>query len=395
MRRSDLFCPKRPTRGTYTRVLQKRPILNTRSSTYSSTCTYKRSRQKKPTKKAYKRGLQKRPTLDTRSSTNSSTRTSWISRTALQRDLYSSKEIYKRGFHQKLTRKTNSQWWVRKETYEFIKRGPMKGTYTRDLIKEIYPHSWACKETSIHQQKPTNETYKRDLQRDTNSPRRACKDTYFHQKRPTKEIYKRDLQKRPTRESNSHSPVCRVTFFHQKRPTKETYKKDLEKGPTEETNKKDSRKRPTKETYKRDLQKRPYFHNIHLQKGPTTRPTLHTWSLTYSSTHTDRISFVRRDTQKRPTKEAYSEYLVFNILEHTRRSDLTDVIPPLDRLCVAVCCSVLQCVCVREIDIIPPFDRQRVAVCCSVLQCVAVCCSVLQCVWKRKNKRDWRHTTSW
>jgi len=69
-------------------------------------------------------------------------------------------------------------------------------------------------------------------------------------------------------------------------------------------------------------------------------------------------------------------------------------------------CSVLQCVCVREIDIIPPFDRQRVAVCCSVLQrvavcvkekeqerltsyhlligcvlqCVAVCCSVLQCV---------------
>ena len=35
--------------------------------------------------------------------------------------------------------------------------------------------------------------------------------------------------------------------------------------------------------------------------------------------------------------------------------------------CVAVCCSVLQCV------------LQRVAVCCSVLQCVAVCCSVLQC----------------
>ena len=34
------------------------------------------------------------------------------------------------------------------------------------------------------------------------------------------------------------------------------------------------------------------------------------------------------------------------------------------RICVVVCCSVLQCV----------------AVCCSVLQCVAVCCSVLQCV---------------
>jgi len=36
--------------------------------------------------------------------------------------------------------------------------------------------------------------------------------------------------------------------------------------------------------------------------------------------------------------------------------------PPVDRICVAVCCSVLQCV----------------AVCCSVLQCVAVCCNVLQ-----------------
>jgi len=41
-------------------------------------------------------------------------------------------------------------------------------------------------------------------------------------------------------------------------------------------------------------------------------------------------------------------------------------------MCVAVCCSVLQCV------------AECVAVCCSVLQCVAVCvavcCSVLQCV---------------
>jgi len=36
----------------------------------------------------------------------------------------------------------------------------------------------------------------------------------------------------------------------------------------------------------------------------------------------------------------------------------------LSRLCVAVCCSVLQCV----------------AVCCNVLQCVAVCCSLLQSV---------------
>ena len=43
-------------------------------------------------------------------------------------------------------------------------------------------------------------------------------------------------------------------------------------------------------------------------------------------------------------------------------------------LCVAVCCNVLQCValCCSVL--------QCVAVCCSVLQCVAVCCSVLQCV---------------
>jgi len=42
--------------------------------------------------------------------------------------------------------------------------------------------------------------------------------------------------------------------------------------------------------------------------------------------------------------------------------------------CVAVCCSVLQCVIVNlvtsKIDML-----QCVAVCCSVLQCVAVCCS--------------------
>ena len=39
----------------------------------------------------------------------------------------------------------------------------------------------------------------------------------------------------------------------------------------------------------------------------------------------------------------------------------------LTYLCVAVCCSVLQCV-------------QYFAMCCSVLQCVAVCCSVFQCL---------------
>ena len=59
--------------------------------------------------------------------------------------------------------------------------------------------------------------------------------------------------------------------------------------------------------------------------------------------------------------------------------------------CVAVCCSVLKCVavcywgvsktvfwscnCVASCDVL-----QCVAVCYSALQCIAVCCSVLQCV---------------
>ena len=44
--------------------------------------------------------------------------------------------------------------------------------------------------------------------------------------------------------------------------------------------------------------------------------------------------------------------------------------------CVAVCCSVLQCVAVIEIEWHCTCHRlQCVAVCCSVLQCVAVCCS--------------------
>ena len=62
--------------------------------------------------------------------------------------------------------------------------------------------------------------------------------------------------------------------------------------------------------------------------------------------------------------------------------------------CVAVCCSVLQCVaveagseggrdtrgvCVRLVSICCKV-LQSVAVCCSVLQCVAVCCSGLECV---------------
>jgi len=53
--------------------------------------------------------------------------------------------------------------------------------------------------------------------------------------------------------------------------------------------------------------------------------------------------------------------------------------------CVAVCCSVLQCVAVYQERSCTLVLQARiiaiyVAVCCSVLQCVAVCCSVLQCV---------------
>ena len=43
--------------------------------------------------------------------------------------------------------------------------------------------------------------------------------------------------------------------------------------------------------------------------------------------------------------------------------------------CVAVCCSVLQCVVRRERQLAL---LQGVAVCCNVLECVAVCCRVLQ-----------------
>jgi len=49
--------------------------------------------------------------------------------------------------------------------------------------------------------------------------------------------------------------------------------------------------------------------------------------------------------------------------------------------CVAVCCSVLQCVdCHNFHHVFTGVPDLCVAVCCSVLQCVAVCCSVLQCV---------------
>jgi len=59
--------------------------------------------------------------------------------------------------------------------------------------------------------------------------------------------------------------------------------------------------------------------------------------------------------------------------------------------CVAVCCSVSQCVAVQKSEV----NQDRIGhgggidtclrstlivVCCSVLQCVLLCCSVLQCV---------------
>jgi len=46
--------------------------------------------------------------------------------------------------------------------------------------------------------------------------------------------------------------------------------------------------------------------------------------------------------------------------------------------CVAVCCIVLQCVVVKERY--PSTHLFVFTACCSALQCVVVCCSVLQCV---------------
>jgi len=47
--------------------------------------------------------------------------------------------------------------------------------------------------------------------------------------------------------------------------------------------------------------------------------------------------------------------------------------------CVAVCCSALQLLGIREITVCGNVVK-CVAVQCSVLQCVAVWCHVLQCV---------------
>jgi len=60
-------------------------------------------------------------------------------------------------------------------------------------------------------------------------------------------------------------------------------------------------------------------------------------------------------------------------------------VPPGNLMCVAVCCSVLQCVQEARYIYVPPGVLLCVAVRCSVLtesalQCGAVCCSMLQCV---------------
>ena len=50
--------------------------------------------------------------------------------------------------------------------------------------------------------------------------------------------------------------------------------------------------------------------------------------------------------------------------------------------CVAVCCNVLPMVCDAGMMLVGELEKKclRFVVCCSVLQRVAVCCSVLQCV---------------
>jgi len=65
----------------------------------------------------------------------------------------------------------------------------------------------------------------------------------------------------------------------------------------------------------------------------------------------------------------------------------------LSRLCVAVCCSVLQCVAVccsvLQCVAVSCSAWQCVAVCCSASQCVFVCCRVLQCVKSPKTRKTW------
>ena len=64
----------------------------------------------------------------------------------------------------------------------------------------------------------------------------------------------------------------------------------------------------------------------------------------------------------------FFDFLVFNFLQ-----------------CIAVCCSILQCVANSDTLRLPRHLSVQLPavcfrVCCSVLQCVAVYCSVVQCV---------------
>jgi len=72
-----------------------------------------------------------------------------------------------------------------------------------------------------------------------------------------------------------------------------------------------------------------------------------------------------------------------------KRSSSLSVLMLRRCVCVAVCCSMLQCVlhvCVGFKEDMEKIVKSvcayaaQVCMCCSMLQCVAVCCSVLQCV---------------
>jgi len=52
------------------------------------------------------------------------------------------------------------------------------------------------------------------------------------------------------------------------------------------------------------------------------------------------------------------------------------------RSCVAVCCSMLQCVVAGCCSVLQRCVCRLYVMCCSILQCVAVCCSVLRMVWR-------------
>ena len=94
-------------------------------------------------------------------------------------------------------------------------------------------------------------------------------------------------------------------------------------------------------------------------------------------------------TQGEWVNTPHKEICCFPVLAPTNAGprSLCSVLP----LCVAVWCSLLQCVAVRGngsslCRVLPLFVTvccsvlQYVAVWCSVLQCDAACCSVLQCV---------------